>query len=162
MKSKRRKRHDNATMAMALFSSVEGPVRQCVIHFDGGTSNNVPSKGGFGIGYGSYLLNGEVVRIDFARPMSANEAEIRTLIAAAEAAKLIEDPAKTRLCVVGDSQIALNWAIKAGQKVHYRPLLACSPGFADAIADLYGCLRPFAAVETEWQPRARSVEIFGH
>ena len=29
----------------------------CTIHFDGGTGNNVPSMGGFGIGYGSYVLN---------------------------------------------------------------------------------------------------------
>ena len=89
MKSKRRKRHDNATMAMNLFPSVERPVRQCAIHFDGGTSNNIPSRGGFGIGYGSFLLNGEIVRVDFGRAMSNNEAEVRTLIAAAEAVKLI-------------------------------------------------------------------------
>ena len=99
MKTKRRKRHDNATMAMNLFPSVEGPVRECVIHFDGGTSNNLASRGGYGIGYGSYLLNGEIVSVDFAKITSANKAEIRTLIAAAEAAKLIRDPARTRLCL---------------------------------------------------------------
>jgi hypothetical protein len=27
------------------------------------SSNNIPSRGGFGIGYGSYRLNGEVVRL---------------------------------------------------------------------------------------------------
>jgi ribonuclease HI len=84
---------------MNLVPSVDVSIIPCVICFDGGTSNNIPSKGGYGLGYGSYRLNGEVVRVDFARPMSANEAEMRTLIAAAEAAKLIRDPARTRLCV---------------------------------------------------------------
>jgi ribonuclease HI len=162
MKSKRRKRHDKATMVMNLFPCVDVSVIPCVIYFDGGTSNNIPSRGGFGIGYGSYRLNGQVVRIDFARPMSANEAEIRTLIAAAEAAKLIRDPAKTRLCVYGDSRIALKWARKAGKRVFYRPKLGRSQGFTAAVADLYACLKPFAEVVTEWQPRERSVEIFGH
>jgi ribonuclease HI len=132
------------------------------IHFDGGTTNNVPSRDGFGIGYGSFLLNGEVVRLDFGRPMSANEAEIRTLIAAAEAVKLVSDPARTSLRVVGDSRIALEWARKAGQRASYRPKPGWSPGFTLAVADLYLSLKPFAEVETEWQPRARSVEIFGH
>jgi hypothetical protein len=66
-------------------------------------------------------LNGEAVKLDFATPISANEAEIRTLIAAAEAVKRFGDPAKTRLCVYGDSQVALGWANRAGQKVFYRP-----------------------------------------
>jgi ribonuclease HI len=106
MKSKRRKRHDKATMVMNLFPSVEGPVRPCVIHFDGGTSNNVPSRGGYGIGYGSYLLDdGEVVSLNFRRPMSNNEGEVRTLIAAVEAAKLTREPEKTRLCLYGDSRL---------------------------------------------------------
>jgi ribonuclease HI len=94
--------------------------------------------------------------------MSANEAEIRTLIAAAEAVKLIRDPARTRLCVYGDSQIALRWANKAGMKVFYRPKLGWSPGFNAAVADLYLSLRPFAEVVTEWQPREISVQILGH
>jgi ribonuclease HI len=101
-------------MMMNLAPSVDVPITPCVICFDGGTPNNMPRRGGFGIGYGSYRLNGEIVRLNFARPMSANEAEIRTLIAAAEAVKLIRDPAKTRLCVYGDSQITLGWANKAG------------------------------------------------
>jgi ribonuclease HI len=122
----------------------------------------VPSRGGYGIGYGSYLLNGKVVRVNFARPMSNNEAEVRTLIAAVEAVKVISDPVRTRLCVYGDSQIALKWATKAGTKVFYRPNPSWSPGFTAALSDLYVSLRPFAVVMTEWQPRERSVEIFGH
>lgn len=107
-------------------------------------------------------MNGELVRVNFAKAMSNNEAEVRTLIAAAEAVKLIRDPARTRLCLVGDSQIALKWARKAGQQAFYRPMLGWSPGFTLSLADLYASLKPFAAVVTEWQPRARSVEIFGH
>jgi hypothetical protein len=94
--------------------------------------------------------------------MSANEAEIRTLIAAAEAVKLIRDPAKTRLCAYGDSQITLGWANKAGMKVFYRPNPSWRPEFKAAVADLYVSLRPFAEVVTQWQPREISVQIFGH
>src|SRR4029077_6006036 len=137
MNRNQRKRNDSATMMMNLAPSVDLPITPCVIAFDGGTSNNIPSRGGFGIGYGSYRLNGEVVRLDFARPMSANEAEIRTLIAGACAVKLIRDPAMTRLCVYGDSQIALGWAKKAGMKVFYRPHLSWRPEFKVAVADLY-------------------------
>jgi ribonuclease HI len=162
MSRKQRKRNDAATMVLNLVPSVDVSIIPCVICFDGGTSNNIPSRGGYGIGYGSYLLNGEVVRLDFASPMSANEAEIRTLVAAAEAAKLIRDPARTRLCVSGDSQIALKWANKAAMKVFYRPKLGWSPGFKAAVADLYVSLRPFAELVTQWQPRERSVQIFGH
>ena len=115
-KSKRRKRNDTATMVMSLVPSVQVPLSQCAVQFDGGTSNNVPSRGGFGIGYGSYRLNGVIVKLDFAKPMSANEVEVRTLIAAAEAVKLTQDPARTKLCVYGDSQVALKWAAKAVQK----------------------------------------------
>ena len=152
------------TMALKLLPtpSLDVSLTLCTIHFDGGTPNNIPSVGGFGIGYGSYRLNGEIVRLDFAKPMSANEAEVRTLIAAAEAAKLISDPARTRLCVVGDSKIALKWARKAGQQVSYRPSMGWSPGFNAAVADLYLSLKPFAAVVTTWQPREISVQIFGH
>ena len=114
-------------------------------------------------GYGSYQLNNSVVRINFARPMSANEAEIRTLIAAAEAVKGIRDPARTRLCVYGDSQVALRWAVKAGMKVFYRPNRSWRPEFQGAVrGDLYEALRPFAEVVAKWQPRATSVQIFGH
>jgi ribonuclease HI len=135
----------------------------CTIYFDGGTPNNVPKWGGFGNGYGSYqLTGGEAVKLNFGKPTSNNEAEVRTLIAAAEAAKEICDPARTRLRVVGDSQIALKWAEKAWENADYRPKHGWSPGFAAAVADLYVCLQPFAEVSIEWQPRERSVEMFGH
>ena len=104
----------------------------------------------------------EIVAFRPGRPMSANEAEIRTLIAAVEAVKLTIDPAKTRLCVYGDSQIALGWAEKAGQNARYKPPRNCWPGYISAVADLYACLRPFAQVATKWQPRERNVQIFGH
>jgi ribonuclease HI len=135
---------------------------ECIVYFDGGTSCNVPSQG-YGIGYGSYLLNnGEVVRLDFGRSMSSNEAEIRTLIAAAEAAKVSCDPARTRLHAVGDSEIALKWGRKAGEKASYRRQPAWSPGFADAVADLYVAIQPFAEVSASWQPREKSLAMFGH
>jgi hypothetical protein len=42
MSRKQRKRNDTATMMMDLFPSVDVSVIPCVIHFDGGTSNNNP------------------------------------------------------------------------------------------------------------------------
>jgi ribonuclease HI len=159
---KKQKRETPALKRLPV-PSLDSSLTLCTIQFDGGTSNNIPSKGGYGIGYGSYQLNsGAVVRLSFGRAMSCNAAEVRTLTAAIEAATLIVDPAKTRLCVYGDSEIALKWARLAVQQALYQPKRGWSPGFTLAIAHLYLCLKPFAAVVTEWQPRERSVEIFGH
>lgn len=133
------------------------------IEFDGGTSNNVPSRNGYGNGYGSYRLNdGEIVSVNFARPMSANVAEIRTLIAAVEAVQRISNPDTMMLRVVGDSRLALDHAQKAGGKAGYRLNPSWSPEFRAAVDDLHVALKPFAAVVAAWQPRERSVEIFGH
>jgi ribonuclease HI len=156
----RKQKRETTALELVPAPSLDAPL--CAIYFDDGTSNNNPGKGGFGIGYGSYLLNDEVVRVNFARPMSCNEAEIRTLIAAAEAAKLIRDPARTKLCVYGDSRIALKWAQKAATQVFYRPSLGWTPGFSAAVADLYLSLKPFAEVIIHWHPREISVQIFGH
>ena len=140
-------------MALALeiaeVAVAKAPLSECTIHFDGGTTNEYPEQGRLWRRLWLLPLNGEVVRVNFARAMSNNEAEVRALIAAAEAVKLISDPARTRLSVVGDSKIALKWAQQAGQQAFYRPKLGWSPGFTLAIADLYLSLKPFAAVGTE-------------
>ena len=94
--------------------------------------------------------------------MSNNEGEVRALIAAVEAAKLTREPEKIRLCLYGDSQVALKWARKAGKRVIYRPKPGWSQGFAAAVANLYSSLQPFAEVVTEWQPRATSMQMLGH
>jgi hypothetical protein len=72
-----RKQKKRATPPVPPDPSLE----ECTIHFDGGTTCNIPSRG-YGNGYGSYLVNEEIVKVDFGRPMSSNQAEIRTLIAA--------------------------------------------------------------------------------
>jgi hypothetical protein len=94
--------------------------------------------------------------------MSCNVAEIRTLIEAANAVKRISNPATTILRIVGDSQLALSHARKAGGKAGYRLNPSWSPEFRAAVDDLHVALKPFAAVVAEWQPRERSLEIFGH
>jgi ribonuclease HI len=132
-------------------------VRIC---FDGGTSCNVPSRG-----YGSYqIADLEIVRVKFDVPMSNNVAEVSTLVRAIES--LPNEPSTTRLLIVGDSQIALNWASKAGNGIPYKPprrrLGPHSQEFFSALMSLYRVLSGFSEVKIDWQPRERNVEVFGH
>jgi len=158
-----RKQKKETPVAKLLPASFDLSLTPCTIEFDGGTSNNVPSRNGYGNGYGSYRLNDcEVVRVNFARPMSCNVAEIRTLIVAVKAVQRISNPATTILRVVGDSQLALSHAQRAGGKGGYRLNPSWSPEFRAAVDDLHVALKPFAEVIAAWQPRERSVEIFGH
>jgi ribonuclease HI len=90
--------------------------------------------------------------------MSANCAEILTLVAAVNDAK--KTGAK-KLVIVGDSLIALKWANVAAGNRQPTKIAKTSPGFQRAI----GLLMHAAAetkIETRWQPRELSVETFGH
>lgn len=141
-----------------LFST---PKVQVTVHFDGGTPCNVPRLG-YGIGYGSYRIdNREIVRVNHGRPMSANAAELFTLVRA------IQDVVGSigrdvRLLVVGDSQIALKWArgtTPKGKAV--KQPKGGSEEFRNAIQSLRDVIKGFH-VETLWQPRIHSVRVFGH
>src|SRR6266849_473663 len=100
---------------MSLWDARESVV--ATIGFDGGTSCNIPSLG-YGDGYGSFRIdNGPLRRIAFKRPMSNNAAEIFTMAAAIKIAK---ENGATALKLVGDSQIALNWANRVAGKTKPR------------------------------------------
>lgn len=131
------------------------------IRFDGGTPCNIPSKG-YGKGYGSYRINEEEIqRLQFNQAMSANTAEIRTVAEAIEYVKLMRGT-NHWLHIIGDSQIALKWVKNAFEKAPMKVSKGSSPLFQDAIKELYVQVDGFANVITEWQPRARMVEVFGH
>lgn len=130
-----------------------------LIHFDGGTPCNIPSKG-YGIGYGSYQIDGkEVHRVSHGRPMSNNAAEIWTLCSAIEEVlKMPLEHSGVRLRIEGDSQIALKWA--ASRKAD-TPKTG-SQEFLDSIVQLRRLISNFASVECQWKARHHAVRAFGH
>ncbi len=129
------------------------------VHFDGGTPCNIPRLG-YGIGYGSFQINGgPVVRVDHKRPMSNNAAEIWTLCSALDS--LIKSGAVDgiRLVVHGDSQIALKWA-RASRKM--RSTKTGSDEFKNSIVRLCELTPQFHSLLAEWKPRFHAVKAFGH
>lgn len=129
-----------------------------LIEFDGGSTCNIPRLG-YGKGYGSYRINSKKIqRIQFDAAMSANCAEILTLVSAIEDAKKI---GVKDFVVIGDSQIALKWADVATGKRKATKLDNTSDGFKKAVASLCLIARG-TTIETQWRPRAYSVTIFGH
>ena len=128
------------------------------VEFDGGSTCNIPRLG-YGKGYGSYKVgDGPVRRVRFEGAMSANCAEVLTLVAA------ITDARKTgakKLLLIGDSQIALKWADVATGKRKATKIGKTSEGFQRAITSLYQVACGIR-IETRWQPREMSVATFGH
>jgi ribonuclease HI len=92
--------------------------------------------------------------------MSNNAAEISTMAAAIKTAR---DNGATALVLVGDSQIALNWANKVAGKTKPRKHNGnMSDAMRESIAELRACMGGITDLETKWQPRLRSVATFGH
>lgn len=155
-----------------LFATLLNAKERCQkvrIEFDGGTPCNIP-RIGYGDGYGSYQIQncgtGEllpIVRVNFGKPMSANVAEISTLI---RAVKEVERRfgKGISLEIHGDSQIALNHAAgKRPASKKRRDAVANNPSpFFCAVRELKQVLAGFTHVETKWRGRARSVKVFGH
>lgn len=152
-----------------LFEIPAALIREKItIAFDGGTPCNVPAKG-YGDGYGSYRVifpgNRTVQeRVNFMRPMSANAAEIFTLVKGIE--RVLGEGYKreeVKLHITGDSQIALKWA--SGQQRRGKPqkiAKSASEEFRNAIESLRWILAGFSETTTEWKPRKFSVAMFGH
>ena len=154
---------NQAEIAAELQRNQSNPLKhQVKIEFDGGTPRNIPSRG-YGLGYGSYQIssNGQISRIvrrDFGIPMSANVAEISTLIAAIKSARKNYTPSMTILEIHGDSQIALNRCSKpVSDKLRIK-----SPDFCAAVDELQLLLSEFKSFTTHWRGRAASVRLFGH
>jgi ribonuclease HI len=156
-----------------LFSRLKPPsTRRVVIHFDGGTPCNVPSRG-FGIGYGSYCYTGldgqtgkgEPIRVNHGIPCSSNAAEILTLCVALEKLCEMGSPETTSVHVQGDSKIALKWLnVACGRHAQKSVKVAATATalFSESIARLRRAVEPFCKVESEWLPRNHAVAVFGH
>lgn len=128
-----------------------------LIEFDGGTPCNIPRLG-FGIGYGSYRINkGEIVKVDHKVPMSCNVAEILTLV---EALKQIPNGMKVK--IKGDSQLVLNRVRDLAKGKEKPPSKGATELFIQALILLKQECQRLSWIEVEWQPRIRSVEVFGH
>lgn len=119
------------------------------IEFDGGSTCNNPRLG-YGIGYGSYRIDGgAIIRWNEGRKMSANAGEIWTLLMAVQMAGiLLGDPAQIDLQIRGDSRIALKWARQAKCPRPHQP--KGSHEFQNAILALFETIKPFRSVKTEW------------
>lgn len=145
-------------------ASIKSVVR---IEFDGGTPCNIPSKG-YGIGYGSYQIScggkvHPVQRINHGRPMSANAAEIMTLVKAIQEVSSKYGREGISLKIHGDSQIALKWA--RGKTESGKPCKLSknvSMEFRSSIHSLRQVLSGFQSVEATWRGREASVKLFGH
>lgn len=143
------------------------------VEFDGGTPCNIPRLG-YGDGYGSYVWKDEaginatqskIVRVNFARPMSCNVAEVCTLLRAIDSIMSAYEPSTTKLSIYGDSKIALNRCNKRIKDAHRKPLpdkFPRSPEFIDRCDELLAKCAKFHSVETCWRGRDASVKLFGH
>jgi ribonuclease HI len=126
-----------------------------LIVFDGG------SRGNPGAGYGSYAVfdgsrPGQVRRLEFPDPMTNNEAEYHTLIAAlaALAGRLGRRAPETSLEVRGDSQLVIqqvlgNWKAKDERMRDLRDKARAGLG-------------RFGKWRLVGQPREDSVRVLGH
>ena len=126
------------------------------VWFDGGSYGN-----GYQFqGYGSYEVDGGVklhhksTRQDFGSPITNNEAEYLSLLAALRWLQAQIVPERVGLEIWGDSQLVVQqvnrcWRVR---KEHLKPL-------RDEARDL---LRPYLWWELKWYPRKWNVNRFGH
>lgn len=138
--------------------------REYKIEFDGGTPCNIPRLG-YGIGYGSFRVNGgEIVRCDHKIPMSANAAEIMTLIEGIRYVCRLEPNRNIiALDIWGDSQIAIKWALGFTKKENPAQLSKKSSlEFRNVVHTLRDIIKLFGYVKATWHPRIMSVKTFGH
>lgn len=142
------------------------------IEFDGGSRSNIPP---FGLGYGSYQItefwNKEericpIRRMNWQECMSANAAEIRTIVEALMEVIDSLEPVldRTHLSIFGDSQIAINRIIKAWHLKGQIPKFAESNSrfMVKWATELCRLVPRFATVEAQWHSRENSVALFGH
>lgn len=149
-----------ASLLKSKYAEAQGKRHKVVIEFDGGTPCNIPRLG-YGEGYGSYQIDSggtraPIVRRNFGIPMSANVAEISTLIAAIKTVLKSFDPKITALDIRGDSKVAL------GRCTNRMKPTSPPSDFKMAADELFGLCAQFIEVKTNWRGRAASVRLFGH
>lgn len=138
-------------------------MRNITIHFDGGTSCNIPRLG-YGEGYGSFRINDgiedEIVRVKHGENHSNNSAEVLTLVSALQSIQRYKDD---NILIIGDSQIALNQANKCFKdKMGFIFHKRSSRMYKDALKKLHYAILTFKSIETKWIPRKEIFAIFGH
>lgn len=149
-----------SSLLKSKYVEAQGHRHKVVIEFDGGTPCNIPRLG-YGDGYGSYQIDSggtraPIVRRNFGVPMSANVAEISTLIAAIKTVLKSFDPKITALDIRGDSKTAL-WRCAKRTKPTSPP-----SDFKAAADELFSLCAQFNEVKTNWRGRKVSVRLFGH
>lgn len=143
--------------------SIKAMSTQVTIEFDGGTPCNIPRLG-YGIGYGSYRVTlentvvGQVSRISHEKPMSANSAEVWTLVRAIEKVDKLRQAVggPFHLHIIGDSKIALNY-VRENPKTGK----GSTDELRQAVEALGKLLKNFTFT-AQWKGRANSVALFGH
>lgn len=134
-------------------------LRKIRVEFDGGTPCNNP-RIGYGVGYGSYKIDGQpIVRMNHGLPMSANVAEMTTVICALRDVQ-IQFGNDVHVSIFGDSQIALLRCTKGLTEKRRRSFNNNS--FSRSCDTLYSLCQQFSMVSTHWRGRAASVRLFGH
>jgi ribonuclease HI len=134
---------------------MEGTVQTVRIYFDGGASPN-PGKG-----YGSYSVDGGVsgfnhssIRQQFGEPLTNNQAEYLSLIAALKWLRHHAHPFDTRLLIFTDSkllqgQLVRNWRCKV-------------PHLRELVSEAKQLLSPYRSYMVHWNSRTANVKRFGH
>jgi ribonuclease HI len=142
-------------MGMGLTQADWTGAADYLIVFDGG------SRGNPGAAYGSYAVfdgtqPGQVQRLEFPDPMTNNEAEYRTLIAAltALAGRLGPQAAESSLEVRGDSQLVIQQVLG-----HWK---ATDERMRSLRDQARAGLRPFGKWRLVTQPREDTVRVLGH
>lgn len=120
---------------------------------DGGSRSNIPP---FGLGYGSFRIgeNGKIISINFNRNMSANAAEIWTMVQA------LNHENHSNIILYSDSRIALKWL-----KDSPNPICEISDKVSFEMRESIKFLRVAAKgkeIQAKWRPRAQIFKIFGH
>lgn len=130
----------------------------CILHFDGGSTNNP------GFGYGSFQLtfsNGGSLleQLEFGQGVSNNQAEYRALIGGLHRLTSVlqvqgKKPAEMSLEVRGDSALVIN-QLRGAWKVR-------NAGLVPLHAEARKLLAGFGRTNLEWVPRSFSVSVLGH
>ena len=141
-------------LGLTLSDDWDGPA-DVILVFDGG------SQGNPGAGYGSYAVfegtrPGQVTRLSFPDPMTNNEAEYHTLLAALDdlLKRLGEKAEEAALEVRGDSQLVIEQVLGRWKAKDER-----MRGFRDEARRRLNRFKRHRLVQ---QPREDSVRVLGH
>lgn len=125
------------------------------VHFDGGSINRPQKR----LAYGSFETIGEgwshkVLRQDFGWPITSNQAEYLSLIAALDFLRTRVDPSETRLEIFSDSELLVR-QINRQYRIKHHHLIPLANRVREEL-DYY------AEWVVSWHRRNHNVKRFGH